>query len=167
MHKAFLLLGSNANSDTYIRIGKDLILATFDVLKCSDIYETRSTLNASKTFLNMGILIATTFTPQFLKQNKLDEIEKHINGIDVIKKHDPRALDIDLCLFDNSVFRDSVCNIPDPDILTRHFKAYILSQLEPDYIFPGTKTSLSDYVKAFSSYDKKDIRHYDQVNISR
>ena len=100
MHKAYLLLGSNIQKEYYIKKGIQYVSNQCKVLRCTDIYETRSTIDPDDTFLNVGMLIETNFTPFELKKTVLCDIESKCDRIRTLDKNNPRTLDVDLCLYD-------------------------------------------------------------------
>ena len=141
MPKAYLLLGSNIQKDHNIKLGMELVKKSFNVIKCSKIYETRSTVDQNNTFLNVGMIIKTEIEPLKLRTQLLD-IEKQCGRKRVKDKNSPRTLDIDLCLYDRKSIKTDSVVLPDPDILLRYYMIHIFTDLDPFYILPDQRETL-------------------------
>eukprot|EP01046_Picozoa_sp_COSAG06_P097306 COSAG06_NODE_43414_length_372_cov_0.886447_2_plen_101_part_01 len=98
MHKAFLFLGSNIDTHIYIPKSLTLLYKIFNVIDCTDIYKTQSTVDPDKTFSNWALLIQTELAPIKIKEELL-KIEVECDRKRTHDKNADRTLDIDLCLY--------------------------------------------------------------------
>ena len=154
MPKAYLFLGSNIDPIPHLKQGFKHIKNSFEVLKHTPIYSTRSTVTAEFCFYNMAMLIRSESSKEALN-NTLRSIESQCGRVRVADKNADRSLDIDISIFQNS---DQCCLYPaDNDLYQRHFMAKIFSILDPHSYIAPLKQSFSDLLKTFQQHQTQDI----------
>ena len=150
MIRVFIGVGSNINPQINIEKALDLIMDSVDVTGISLFYKTKPLLDRKiNDFLNGVWQIKTNFSPEELKFNILEKIEKNLHRKKNKDKYSSRIIDLDLLLFGNEVIRNEKIIIPDPDVYTRPFIYVPLYELDPDLIFPDTGKPIKELIKHF------------------
>ena len=145
MHKiVYLSLGSNigdraANLNSAIeRLG---VLGTIE--KISSFYETEPVeFTAQPWFLNIAVKLDTEKMPKQLLAGILD-IEQQM-GRRRTQKKGPRAIDIDILLFGNSIIDTKGLTVPHPAMHERRFVLEPLAEIAPEVRHPVFKRTLSE-----------------------
>ena len=145
MHKiVYLSLGSNigdraANLNSAIeRLGA---LGTIE--KISSFYETEPVeFTAQPWFLNIAVKLDTEKMPKQLLAGILD-IEQQM-GRRRTQKKGPRAIDIDILLFGNSIIDTKGLTVPHPAMHERRFVLEPLAEIAPEVRHPVFKRTLSE-----------------------
>ncbi len=157
-NKAFLGLGSNVgNREEYLRKAVGRLNSSFEinVVKCSSIYETKPYGNTNQNnFLNAVIKIKTGFDIVNLFK-LIKNIEKELKRT-YTEKWGPREIDIDLLLFNDSVYKDDLIQVPHNEIEKRDFVLVPLLEIEENVINPVTKD--------FYSRINKDLKEQNIIN---
>jgi len=145
VHKiVYLSLGSNigdraANLNSAIeRLG---VLGTIE--KISSFYETEPVeFTAQPWFLNIAVKLDTEKMPKQLLAGILD-IEQQM-GRRRTQKKGPRAIDIDILLFGNSIIDTKGLTVPHPAMHERRFVLEPLAEIAPEVRHPVFKRTLSE-----------------------
>jgi len=145
VHKiVYLSLGSNigdraANLNSAIeRLGA---LGTIE--KISSFYETEPVeFTAQPWFLNIAVKLDTEKMPKQLLAGILD-IEQQM-GRRRTQKKGPRAIDIDILLFGNSIIDTKGLTVPHPAMHERRFVLEPLAEIAPEVRHPVFKRTLSE-----------------------
>ena len=145
MHKiVYLSLGSNigdraANLNSAIeRLG---VLGTIE--KISSFYETEPVeFTAQPWFLNIAVKLDTEKMPKQLLAGILD-VEQQM-GRRRTQKKGPRAIDIDILLFGNSIIDTKGLTVPHPAMHERRFVLEPLAEIAPEVRHPVFKRTLSE-----------------------
>lgn len=144
--KVFLALGSNINPVENLRACLKLLQEHFDIWNLSPVYETPPVgFTEQAAFLNAAVQISTELDPASVKAI-LQNIENQLGRVrDPNNKNAPRTIDLDIALWDEATFTYGEKNwrVPDPDILRFIHLARPLSDLAPDYVYPGTDDTLA------------------------
>ena len=144
----YIGLGSNEGDRLYHLKSaiEELKKREVSILKISPIYENPALLLSSspaewnKPFLNMAVKVETTYPPSsFLAICK--EIETKL-GRKKKSKWAPRAIDIDILLFDQEVIKHKDLIIPHPEIINRNFVLAPLKEINPALSIPGYKSTV-------------------------
>ena len=145
-HSVFLALGSNINPVENLRACLKLLQEKFDIRAFSPVYETPPIgFTEQAAFLNAAVQISTELDPPSVKAI-LQNIENQLGRVrDPNNKNAPRTIDLDIALWDEAAFTYGEKNwrVPDPDILRFVHLARPLSDLAPDYVYPGTDDTLA------------------------
>ena len=145
MNKAYLLTGGNVgNREKNLARAKTLIgQQAGTVTRTSSLYETAAWGKTDQSpFLNQGLEVETTLSPQELLQQLLD-IEKKMGRVRN-EKYGPRIIDIDILLFNNIILNDPLLTLPHPELQNRRFALVPLAEIGPGLIHPVFKKSITE-----------------------
>ena len=150
MAKVFLGLGSNIQREENIASGLQALAQQFDVVRTSPVYESEPVGFEGDAFYNL-VMQVETLLPVKEVQLILRKIEHdHGRGFDV-KGPGPRALDIDILLYDDLVGHFDGVTLPREEILLNAFVLWPLAEIAPADIHPLLQKS---YAGLWSEYDK-------------
>lgn len=148
---AFIGVGSNINPERNISDALTRLSAHVDITGISTFYQTGPILWENQDdYLNGVWQVLTLMSPQELKVNVLNAIEKGLQRIKTSDKYGARTIDLDLLLFGDFVINEEGLKVPDPDIYKRSFVAFPLSELDSDLIIPDTNTPLATILNSLS-----------------
>lgn len=152
--RIFISLGSNIAPEDNLAAAVRLLREKCRVLALSSVYRTAPQgFTDQPDFLNMAVKAATTHEPETFKGVVLDSIESALKRVrDPHNKNAPRTIDLDLSLWENSVFSYGAkpWRVPDEDILRFAHVAVPLAELAPDYVHPETGQTLSQIAAQFA-----------------
>ena len=154
MNESYLSIGTNiGDKQTNLNLCIEKISnLKIQILKVSSIYLTDPLENISQPeFYNIVIQIRTIDTLDKLFYNtKNIEIDMGRPAIKI--KNSPRIIDIDLLTFSNMIVNTRSLTLPHPKLHRRKFVLKPWYELDPDFIVPGYKKSVSDLLN-----DVKDV----------
>lgn len=143
-NRVYLSLGSNLGNR------KENLLQAIEIieneigpaLSKSSIYETDSWGNEDLAqFLNMVILVESTFEAMELMENLL-KIEERLGRIrHSSESYEARLMDIDILYFNNEVISEIGLEIPHPHMHKRNFVLVPLVEIAADFIHPKLNQS--------------------------
>jgi 2-amino-4-hydroxy-6-hydroxymethyldihydropteridine diphosphokinase len=148
-HMAFVALGSNLGDS------RRTILAAMDRLQqLSEAWLLRSSLwetmpldcpPGSPRFINavVGFRPRLTETPELLL-GKLQSLEEEFGRAMKKVLNEPRLLDLDLIAFGRVVRESARLTLPHPRARQRRFVLQPLSEIVPDFVFPGESRRVYD-----------------------
>jgi GTP cyclohydrolase-4 len=143
-HNVAIAIGSNIG-DRRGNVAAALArLRTFvDVARVSSPYDTVPVGTSEQPdFLNLACVGTTTLAPDALV-SALHEVERAVgrrgNG-----KLGPRAIDLDLLLYDQLVIDDEYVRVPHPGLAERAFVLVPLAEIAPDLRHPVLSTSVGE-----------------------
>ncbi len=142
-HNVFLSTGSNQGNSIQNLLKTNVLIAQQIgfVIKTSSFYKTAAWgLAEQPDFINQCIQIYTPFPPKLLLK-KLLNIEKQMGRVRQ-EKWGPRAIDIDILLFDDCKMDENSIQIPHPQIQNRMFVLAPLAEIAPGLIHPSFKKSI-------------------------
>ena len=134
----YLGLGSNIEREKHLTAGLDALLAMFDHVECSPVFESEPVGIRSDRFLNMTVRVQTTMP--------LRELDQHLKEIEVVNGRYalPRkglSLDIDVLLYGQQTGEYDNIILPRAEILTNAFVLWPLAILAPDVLHPVQQCS--------------------------
>ena len=134
--EVYLALGSNlGDRPGNIRRAVDLLRGVSSGLRLSPLYETEPAGFASQPpFLNAACGMWTGLDP-FALFHEMRRIQDEVGGPHTFPNA-PRALDIDLLLYDRLVMETPLLTIPHPRMAERDFVLRPLADLAPAYRHP-------------------------------
>jgi 2-amino-4-hydroxy-6-hydroxymethyldihydropteridine diphosphokinase len=100
-HLAYLNLGSNIQPETNLPKAVNLLSQQGEILKISNVWESKPVGTEGSNYLNACVLFGTIFTEKELKEQVVHPIEKQLGRKRSDDKFAPRPIDIDIVLFDN------------------------------------------------------------------
>lgn len=121
------------------------LLPNSRLLAVSSLYETEPVDDAGAPgdgwFLNGVVQIETDITPQSL-HTVCREIEKAL-GRDPEHRTGPRTMDLDILFYRDWVIQEAGLTVPHPRLHLRRFVLEPLAELEPDFLHPVLKQTVS------------------------
>lgn len=140
MVTAWIGLGSNVGDKIHFiarAIEEMSKLETTRVVKLSSLYETAPVEVEGGAFINAVAKIETGLPARELLRNLLT-LEKVMGRERTPGKVDPRAIDMDLLLYDEERIEEPELILPHPRMTDRRFVMEPLAELDPDISIPGT-----------------------------
>lgn len=139
----YVSLGSNVEPEINIQKAVQAMRATFGGLRLSPVYESAAVGFEGDDFLNLVAGFETD-----------DSLHTVIAGLRLIEeefgrdrsqpKFSPRAIDLDILLFDNLVIDEPGIQIPRPDIVKQAFVLKPLQDLAGDSLHPQAGQSYAE-----------------------
>jgi 2-amino-4-hydroxy-6-hydroxymethyldihydropteridine diphosphokinase len=146
-HTAYLLLGSNL--DDKVEMLKKAVAALQNtqckVTQQSGYYLTEAWgVREQPDFINQAIEISTSLTPSELLR-KILSIETKLGRVrEAGVQWQPRTIDIDILLYEDTVVKTNSLEIPHPRMSTRNFALLPLMEIAPEFIHPTLKKTIED-----------------------
>ena len=140
----YLSLGSNLG-DRQVQLQDALakLAAVGRVVATSSFYETEPVeFTQQPWFLNCAIALETNKTPEQLMAAIL-RIEEEM-GRRRVQKKGPRAIDIDILLFDDTIVDSEELTIPHPTMHERRFVLEPLAEIAPELLHPVLKKTIRE-----------------------
>jgi 2-amino-4-hydroxy-6-hydroxymethyldihydropteridine diphosphokinase len=145
VHKiVYLSLGSNVgNRAANLNAAIERLRSLGTVEKVSSFYETEPVeFTAQPWFLNCAVKLDTEKMPKQLLAGILD-VEQQM-GRRRTQKKGPRAIDIDVLLFGNSIIDTKGLTVPHPAMHERRFVLEPLAEIAPDVRHPVFKQTVRE-----------------------
>jgi 2-amino-4-hydroxy-6-hydroxymethyldihydropteridine diphosphokinase len=144
----YLTLGSNIEPQANLKTAVRLLRQRCTLLALSPVYRSPPQGDTQQAdFLNMAVKLTTTLTPAEFKTSVIGAIERQLGRVrDPHNKNAPRTIDLDIALWDDTVFEYGAkpWHIPDPDIRRFAHVAVPLADLAPDYRHPEVNQTLAE-----------------------
>ena len=140
----YLSLGSNVGDrEAQLQDALAKLAAVGSVVATSSFYETEPVeFTRQPWFLNCAIALETNKTPEQLMAAIL-RIEEEM-GRRRVQKKGPRAIDIDILLFDNTIVDSKELTIPHPAMHQRRFVLEPLAEIAPELLHPVLKKTIRE-----------------------
>jgi 2-amino-4-hydroxy-6-hydroxymethyldihydropteridine diphosphokinase len=144
---AFISVGSNIDPEIHVPDALKRLIRTISVTGISTHYRTIPLKRREKqdNYLNGVWRVEVRREPSELK-NLLKRIEAGSGRRRSGDSFEARTLDLDLLIWGD--LADPSAGVPDPDVLLRPFLYLPILEIEPDLIWPLTKTPLKTLVPA-------------------
>jgi dihydroneopterin aldolase/2-amino-4-hydroxy-6-hydroxymethyldihydropteridine diphosphokinase len=140
----FIGVGSNIDPEQNIADAISRLSMHVDITGISTFYWNKPLFGMDQDdYLNGVWRIRTSDSPKNIKQNVLNNVEQELCRNRTHDRNAPRTVDLDLLLFGDLVVTKNGLTLPDPDIYTRSFVAFPLSELDPDLVIPDTDMHIS------------------------
>lgn len=164
MSRAFIGVGSNVRPVENVRKALELLIRQVRIREVSTVYLTEALGRPEQPpYYNCVVEIETELPPLVLKQSVLRRVEEELGRSRGRDEFAPRAIDLDLILYDDVVMQTSELVLPDPDIPDRPFLAIPLHELIPDLILPGSGERIEDVVRRLPRAKMKALAEYTAV----
>ncbi len=156
MVRAFLGIGSNIDPEENVQKAIRLLSLKARVRGISTVYLTEPEGNPEQPpFYNLVVEIETEMSPEELKHCVLRKIEDDLGRVRTHDKYAPRPIDLDLILYGNVALKTKDLTLPSPEILSRPFVAFPLSELSPDLVLPETGLTVNQVLAGLSQAKMK------------
>ena len=144
MTPVYLAIGSNLGDRKKHLIDAINLLHSYAAVEAiAPLYETSAYgMTDQPSFLNSALRIKTKQKPEELLAT-LKEIEKKV-GRKKRVRWGPREIDLDIIFFDDLILNSPDLFIPHPDFHNRRFVLKPLRDLDPDFISPSHRKSISE-----------------------
>jgi len=158
MATVFIGLGSNlGHREANLELAMKRFAPEFVIKKASPIYESNVLYRPGRPrYLNMVCRVETSLTPE-LAYDKCAEIERSM-GRQKALKHELKAIDVDLLLYDNVVLRTPKLSIPHPRMHDRAFVLVPLQHIGGSVVHPILKRTVDQLVLNLGDYSRKVAR---------
>ncbi len=135
LHQAYLSLGSNINAENNLPKAIASLREVGKIEAISSVWETESIGFDGPNFLNACVLFLTHLQPVELKEKIIRPIEAKLGRVRSAEKNAPRAIDIDIVMFDKYPLNT--------DFWDYAFVIVPLAELLPDFAHPIKHEKLS------------------------
>jgi 2-amino-4-hydroxy-6-hydroxymethyldihydropteridine diphosphokinase len=151
MVDVFIGLGSNlGDREDNLRRAIELLRQKMKLVKVSSFYESEPMyVKDQPGFVNCVAKFETDLTPKELLEY-LHEIERKL-GRQKSVRYGPRTIDLDIVFYGNEVVEEGDLKIPHPMIQERRFVLVPLVEIDPDYIHPIYRSSVSTLLASLKS----------------
>ncbi len=152
MAAVFLLLGSNMGNslDFLDKAGMAIQEEVGKLIKSSSRYQTAAWGKTDQPdFINQVLKLETSLRPLEVLKTILG-IERKL-GRERTEKWGSRTIDIDILFYDQEVVASSELTIPHPYLQQRAFTLIPLAELEPDFVHPVFKKTVSELLDELES----------------
>jgi 2-amino-4-hydroxy-6-hydroxymethyldihydropteridine diphosphokinase len=145
----FISAGSNIEPEKNICRGIEELSSELEIIAISSAIWTPPIGPAIQDeYLNCVVMAQCSIPPLHLKYRVLRRIEAMTGRKRTADRFAPRTLDLDILLFGNRRYDGRRLKIPDPDIYTRQFLPFLISELNPELIMPDTGIKISSLVSS-------------------
>jgi 2-amino-4-hydroxy-6-hydroxymethyldihydropteridine diphosphokinase len=154
MARVYVSVGSNINPLYHIRQGLAKLQQHYGSLILSSVYESYPVGFSGDNFYNLVVGFDTT-SDAYTVNVILHQIE-HQQGRQQQgeKAYNARTLDLDLLLYDDVIIKDSILEIPRPEIMQYAFVLLPLSEIAPDARHPLTQAYYADMWQQFDQQNQ-------------
>ena len=151
-NRVFVAVGSNIEPERNLKEAVRLLAPRCRLLAVSPVYETKPVGKTDQpNFLNAAALIETELGAAELKAQVLQDIEQTLGRVRTADKNAPRAIDLDITLFNDEMFNIGHRHIPDRDLLRYPHIAVPMADLAPNYVHPESRQTLKEIAESMSS----------------
>ncbi|MBD3646882.1 MAG: 2-amino-4-hydroxy-6-hydroxymethyldihydropteridine diphosphokinase [Pseudomonadales bacterium] len=151
-HEVYLSLGTNIEREHYLRRGLDALQEQFGNLDVSSVYESDAVGFEGDPFFNLVTRFHTRIPLRDVIAT-VKQIESDNDRVRGEEKFAPRTLDIDILTFDHLTGTHEQLELPRQEILEQGYVLAPFAEIAPDFVLPGTATSLSGL---WETSDRKD-----------
>jgi len=160
MTRAFVGVGSNIEPAENVRAALRLLAKDTRVVAVSTVYETEPEERPEQPrYFNCVVEIETEAPPRELKRT-LRAIEERLGRVRSDDRYAPRAVDLDLLVYDDVAGQAEGTTLPNPDIVSRPYLAVALAELAPDLTLPGTDVTAAEMAKSLSRRGMRALGEY-------
>lgn len=148
MSQVYVAIGSNVNPEANIVKAARELLRVFPDSRFSSWYRNRAVGFEGDDFIN-GVAGFTTELP-------LHSVLEHLHGIEALcgrprnaPRWAPRAMDIDVLLYNDLVCNEPAMKLPRPDLLKRPYMLGPLAELAPEVVHPTAHRTIGELWQQF------------------
>ena len=150
MSKALISLGSNVDRQKNLPAAVRALRQHPDlaVLDTSCIFESPAVGGDYPPFFNAAVIVETDLAPGTLK-TALRGVETGLGRVRTEDKNAPRAIDLDVVLYDD--LENAELGIPDPDLSEYSYVAVPAAEVAGDWIVPGRNKTVAEIAELTST----------------
>ena len=156
MPRVYIGIGSNIDRENSLRAAVRELTALYGPLTLSPVYESRAHGFEGDDFYNLVAGFDSTEPIEQIKET-LTRIESQFGRERRENRFSPRALDLDLLLYGDTVRHTNKINLPHPDIRHYAFVLRPLADIAPDLRHPETGETCADMWRRFDA-EKQETR---------
>ena len=144
MPEAWVALGCNlGDREMSLRTALRAVGSFCGILRLSSIYETDPVGFADQpAFLNAVVNVATEMDARTLL-HRLLQVERDM-GRERTLRNGPRAIDLDLLIYDGLVLKEPALEVPHPRLHERRFVLAPLAELVPELVHPARGQTIAE-----------------------
>lgn len=148
MHRIYISIGSNVDSEKHIRAAVNLLQDHYGDLHLSTVYESEAIGFEGDNFFN---LVARFDTEEDIEAvaKSLCNIEAQYGRSRSEPRFSSRTLDLDLLLYDDVIIKSSDLEIPRNEITNNAFVLRPLVEMAPRLIHPRLDVTMEELWKNF------------------
>jgi len=170
MSQVYVAIGSNVNAEENVDKAARELQRVFPDTRFSSWYRNPAVGFQGDDFIN-GVAGFSTDLPLRTVIERLHSIEALCGRPREAPRWAPRAMDIDILLYDNLVCSEPTITLPRPDLLKRPYMLGPLAELAPDVVHPTVQLTIGELWQRFDrnshamtrveSGRLTDLPHYD------
>ena len=153
MADVYVAAGSNVEPERNLARALDEIEQQFGELAISPAYRNPPVGFAGEDFINLVVGFRTDDSPAQVKEN-LERIETSCGRPRNAPKWAPRAMDLDILMYDQLVSDAPGLILPRPDLLRRAYMLKPLADLAPQLLHPTKKQTIGELWAQFPAGDQ-------------
>lgn len=148
MAHVYVAIGSNVNPEENIRKAASELRRLFPDVRFSSWYRNQAVGFEGDDFIN-GVVGFTTDLPLRSVIEQLHAVEALCGRPRNAPRWAPRAMDLDVLLYDNVVCAESGMTLPRPDLLKRPYMLGPLAELAPEVAHPTAGLTIGELWQRF------------------
>ena len=148
MSQVYVAIGSNVNPEENVGKAARELKRLFPDARFSSWYRNRAVGFEGDDFLN-GVVGFTTGLPLRAVVDSLHEIEELCGRPRDAPRWAPRAMDLDVLLYDNVVCAEPRMTLPRPDLLKRPYMLGPLAEIAPQVVHPTAGLTIAELWQRF------------------
>lgn len=148
MSHVYVAIGSNVNPEENVGKAAAELKRLFPDARFSSWYRNRAVGFEGDDFVN-GVVGFTTDLP-------LRSVVEHLHAVETLcgrprnaPRWAPRAMDLDVLLYDNVVCVEPAMTLPRPDLLKRHYMLGPLAEIAPEVVHPTADQTIGELWRQF------------------
>lgn len=145
-HEVYLILGSNIEPDKNIHQAVEKLGVSLNLVTSSSLWRTQPIGMTGPDFLNLALLVNTSFDMDELKEKILCRIEEELGRVRTTNKFSDRPIDIDIVIFDGILI--------EPNLGTYDYLILPFSELIPSFTPVKGLDDLGELAKKIRPHSK-------------
>jgi 2-amino-4-hydroxy-6-hydroxymethyldihydropteridine diphosphokinase len=154
MPDVYVAAGSNVEPEKNLARALDALDEQFAPLAISPAYRNPAVGFAGDDFINLVVGFSTLDSPAQVKA-KLERVETDCGRPRDAPKWGPRAMDLDILMYDQLVSDEPGLLLPRPDLLRRAFMLKPLADLAPGLLHPTQHRTIGELWAQFPAADQQ------------
>ncbi len=147
--QVFVAAGSNVEPERNLRLALAELRQTWPDLRVSAAYRNAAVGFAGPDFINCVVGFATDWPIERVLE-RLHAVEAACGRPRLAPKWEPRAMDLDVLLFGDTVEEGEGYKLPRPDLLRRAYMLGPMAEIAPDVVHPVEMRTMRELWEAFA-----------------